>query len=355
MPDCDFKYGLKIYETHREDHLPDVFTTLNKGVMGRKLKGRIFQAKGLKGALLNHVTSEKHKEDQLKSLEGQMQLQKGKANSIKRGGASKSAPKKLVQKKAFVPFNFSDTMLLVGEGDFSFACSLVRQNLIAPDDLIATGFDTEAEMLAKYPESQLNLDYLKESGVSVRHSIDATNLIQTLKVKPLSKSPNPSLFESGKRLNYVMFNFPHTGKGIKDMDRNIREHQKLVLGYYKSSIELFAVVNRRSNIKTSGYLSSEENTAEKIIMTLFDGEPYISWGVKALARSVGYRVERSGELDWLHFAGYHHRRTNSMKDTTKPAADRNARIYLFDKALTKEEYERVTGKKSKKEDDSDDD
>ena len=71
--------------------------------------------------------------------------------------------------------------------------------------------------------------------------------------------------------------------------------------------------------------------------------------------SVGYRVERSGTLDWSFFAGYHHRRTNSTKDTTKPAAERDARIYLFDKALTKEEYEKLTGKKSKKKaEDSDD-
>jgi len=30
------------------------------------------------------------------------------------------------------------------------------------------------------------------------------------------------------------------------------------------------------------------------------------------------------------FPEYHHRRTNSTKDTTKPASERDARIYIFE-------------------------
>lgn len=323
--------------------------------MGRKLKGKVTQAKGLKGALQVHMIKEKMKQDEQRAIEGQKQTQKGKANSMKSGGAKRKHPANNAQKKAFVPFNLKETVLLVGEGDFSFACSLLKQNLLLPEDIIATGFDTETEMEAKYPEAKENVQFLKDNGVPVLHEIDATNLMQSMKLKALGKNQKVSIFESGKRLNYIMFNFPHNGRGIKDMDRNIREHQKLVLGYFKSCIALFDLVNKRSNTSSSGYFSAEESTSEKILMSLFEGEPYISWGVKALARSVGYRVERSGTLDWSFFAGYHHRRTNSTKDTTKPAAERDARIYLFDKALTKEEYEKLTGKKSKKKaEDSDD-
>ncbi|OBA19650.1 hypothetical protein METBIDRAFT_79647 [Metschnikowia bicuspidata var. bicuspidata NRRL YB-4993] len=322
--------------------------------MGRKLKGRQFQAKGLKGALQVHIAQEKVKQDTQRALEAQSQTQKDKAKSVKSGGAKKRQPVHVVQKKAFIPFSPNETLLLVGEGDFSFACALVRQDLILPENLIATGFDSETEMQTKYPEAMENVKFLKESGVSVLHEVDATNLMQSLKLKSLGKNQRVRIFENGKRLNYVMFNFPHNGRGIKDVDRNIREHQKLVLGYFKSCIALFDVVNKRSNSAASGYLSEEDSTAEKIVMSLFEGEPYISWGVKALSRSVGYRVERSGAFDWPFFAGYHHRRTNSMKDTTKPASERDARIYLFDKALSKEEFEKLTGKKSKKRDDDSD-
>ncbi|GEQ67825.1 hypothetical protein JCM33374_g1491 [Metschnikowia sp. JCM 33374] len=322
--------------------------------MGRKLKGRQIHAKGLKGALQVHMVREKLKQEEQNSIQEKKQTQTNKEKSIKSGGVKKKKFNIPAQQKAFVPFKPSETLLLVGEGDFSFARSLVEQGLVLPEDLIATGFDSEAEMQTKYPNATENIEYLKESGVSVLHEIDATNLVHCFKVKASSKNQKANIFENGKRLNYIMFNFPHNGRGIKDMDRNIREHQKLVLGYFQSSKALFDVVNRRSNAVSSGYFPVEESTAQKVIMSLFEGEPYISWGVKALARSVGYRVERSGAFDWSYFSGYHHRRTNSMKDTTKPAEERDARIYLFDKALSKEEFEKLTGKKRKKDDDSDD-
>lgn len=322
--------------------------------MARKLKGRQFQAKGLKGALQAHVVQEKLKQQMQQAAEDQKQLRDEKAKSIKSGGAKLKKPTVPGQKKAFVPFTRNETLLLVGEGDFSFACSLLRQDLVLPENVIASGFDSVAVMEAKYPGAIENVKFLEDLGVSVLHEVDATNLSQSLKLKTLGKSQKANLFESGKRLNYIMFNFPHNGRGIKDMDRNIRDHQKLVLAYFNSSIEIFKVVNKRTNTLSSGYLSEEESSAEKIIISLFEGEPYISWGVKALSRSVGYRVERSGAFEWSHFPGYHHRRTNSMKDTTKPASERDARIYLFDKALSKEDFEKLTGKKSKRKDDESD-
>lgn len=298
--------------------------------MGRKLKGRQgkpYVAKGLQGALQNHIAKESHRQDRVKAAELAKEHQANKQRSMLSGHHRTKKAKQNHPKKAFIPFKADETILLVGEGDFSFACSLVRCDYVQPENLVALSYDSHEELVAKYPGVEENLAFLQESGVRVVHDVDATDLGATLKIK---KMP---LFSLPRRLHHVMFNFPHTGRGMKDMDRNVRDHQKLVLGYFKSAKELLAVVNRDSNnTALSLYLETgAAQPAQKIILSVFEGEPYVSWGIKALARSLDLRVERSGEFDWLAFEGYHHRRTNSTQDTTKPAAERLARMYVFDK------------------------
>lgn len=322
--------------------------------MGRKLKGRQLTGKGLKGALQKHQILEKHNAKQSKTLSNEEQRLKDKSRSMKSGGKpKKAAQRQNQQKKAFIPFSKNETVLLVGEGDFTFALSLLTQNYVAPENLIATSYDSHLELVAKYPDVQSILDSLLELGATVMHEVDCTKLAGSL---GLNKKHKTLLFSPAKRLNYIMFNFPHTGRGMKDVDRNIRDHQKLVLGYFQNCKEVFQIVNGDTvSQNDSGYHGLlSDSDKQRIILSLFDGEPYISWGVKALARDAGYRVERSGAMDWAAFSGYHHKRTNGIRDTTKPAAERDARIYVFDKSLTKEEYEKLLKKKAKSnENDSD--
>lgn len=320
--------------------------------MGRKLKGRQIVGRGLKGALQHHFVKEKFQQDRQNALTREKERKENKTKTIKGGGKQKKQQKPQ-QHKTFIPFESSDTLLLVGEGDFSFACSIVRQSLINPANLISTSYDSKEELLEKYPNVQENLNYLEEEGVKVLNDVDATNMVQTLKLPTNAKKGSVGLFSPRKKLNYIMFNFPHTGRGMKDMDRNVRDHQKLVLGYFKSCKQLLSSVNDDTKNVLGGNDAIQPNNTQKIILSLFEGEPYISWGVKALARSEDFRVERSGAFNWSAFEGYHHKRTNGIRDTTKPAAERDARIYVFDKALTKVERENQT--KKKKSNDSDDD
>lgn len=320
--------------------------------MGRKLKGRQIVGKGLKGALQNHMANEKLQNDRKKSLNLEKERRDNKSKSMKSGKQKKHNTQQ-AKTKSFVPFEYSDTLLLVGEGDFSYACSIVRQMLIDPKNLIASSFDSKEELISKYPAVDENLQYLIGEGVQVLHEVDATDLVTSLKLSHNKKKRSAQLFTPHKRLNHIMFNFPHTGRGMKDMDRNVRDHQKLVLGYFKSSQSLFQLVNDDTKNSLGGYDEIQPNTTQKILLSLFEGEPYISWGVKALARTQGLQVERSGSFDWSFYQGYHHKRTNGVRDTTKPAAERDARIYVFAKALTAEERKQLSQKK--KADDSDDD
>lgn len=315
--------------------------------MGRKLQGRksANKTKGLKGALLRHEAHEKLKQNESKTLEVQKQKQEEKQSSMKSGGSKKKAQSKQQiqhQQKGLIPFKPDATLLLVGEGDFSFARSLVQENLILPENLVATSFDSKEEVVSKYPGVEEIMNFLESEGVNVIHEVDATDLVTSLKLKPNSKTkqkPN-RILPAGKKLNYIMFNFPHTGRGMKDVDRNIRDHQKLVLNYFKSCKDLFSLANNSAKDDFAGYstaITSDEAREGKIILSLFEGEPYASWNIKILGRSEGFRVERSGKFDWLSFPGYHHKRTNGIRDTTKPAAEREARVYVFDKFVPKDQ------------------
>jgi len=92
-------------------------------------------------------------------------------------------------------------LLLLGEGNFTFARSLARQRdqrLL----LIATSFDTGAEVRAKYPESEAVLSELsKDKGVLILHGIDATRSLQEQLTRRAVFVPIES----------VLFNFPHLG------------------------------------------------------------------------------------------------------------------------------------------------
>jgi hypothetical protein len=93
--------------------------------------------------------------------------------------------------------------LRVGEGDFSFALAWTRFNArlappntpIHPSSLMATSFDSEADLKQKYGHNGLNnVLGLRELGASVRHDIDATRLDEA---------------DFDCKFDVVAFNFPH--------------------------------------------------------------------------------------------------------------------------------------------------
>ncbi|ODV95464.1 hypothetical protein PACTADRAFT_23834, partial [Pachysolen tannophilus NRRL Y-2460] len=240
------------------------------------------------------------------------------------------------------PFSSQDKMILVGEGDFSFSKSIVEAGRVDPENLISTCLDTIEDLEIKYDDSiNENLEFLKERKVKVMYKIDATDLVGSLKLiksKHLLKNKfkNTMILNDNKNLqiDYIMFNFPHLGERIKDIDRNIRQHQLLISGFFQSCKQFFDLLaeNRAILRTTNNNIDNniDNNNNNGIIITLFEGEPYDSWQIKKIAKNFNYKVTRSGVFKWELFPGYHHRRTNgTTKDTTKPADKRNARMYVF--------------------------
>ncbi|WVQ84523.1 hypothetical protein IAT38_006677 [Cryptococcus sp. DSM 104549] len=139
-------------------------------------------------------------------------------------GSEAARPKgKTREQRATVPFGVQDTVLLLGEANFSFARSLILEPHNLPGhQILATAFDNEEVTLKKYPDAQANVEALRAGGVKVEFGVDAGALE---KCKAVGK---------GRRWSRVVFNFPHVGAGITDQDRNILTNQHMLLRFFRS-------------------------------------------------------------------------------------------------------------------------
>ena len=71
-------------------------------------------------------------------------------------------------------FSSKSRVLLVGEGDFSFALSLTAT--IGGASLVATSLDTRGEVMKKYgANAQQNIRALRAAGARICHGVDATS------------------------------------------------------------------------------------------------------------------------------------------------------------------------------------
>ena len=118
----------------------------------------------------------------------------------------KSKAKAKAPAKDTIPFSTWNKILLIGEGNFSFARALLVD---PPHELIhlpaknvtATTYDTEEECCSKYSDAEGIVKFLKNEGVEVLFGVDATKLGKTGALK-------------GRRWDHVVWNFPHAGEGL---------------------------------------------------------------------------------------------------------------------------------------------
>ncbi|XP_065871949.1 uncharacterized protein At4g26485-like [Euphorbia lathyris] len=171
-------------------------------------------------------------------------------------------------------------ILLVGEGDFSFAASLANA-FGSASNILATSLDSQVEVEEKYSKAETNLKVLKEMGCTIMHKVDARNM-----------SCNLKLVKHGP-FDRIVFNFPHAP--IKDwiMEHSltqIRVHQKLVRGFMKNALEM---------------LSIEGGEVHVTHKTTY---PFCEWGIETIAEEVGLLFIEEDMFDKWDYPGYHNRR-----------------------------------------------
>ena len=117
-----------------------------------------------------------------------------------------------------IPFQSTNRILLVGEGDFSFSHSLLSVH--GCFSLVATSYDKKSSVISKYPQAKGHLQALEsEACCRVIHGVDASKL-----GKSGASDGGGKEIRKG-RFDRIVFNFPHVGGLTKDVNRQVRHNQ----------------------------------------------------------------------------------------------------------------------------------
>ncbi|KAJ7610893.1 hypothetical protein FB45DRAFT_844316 [Roridomyces roridus] len=282
----------------------------------------------------------------LQTHSSRMKLKEKAAQAVQTAGLMAKKQKQgkpkttlVVKRKPTMPFRATDKILLIGEGNFSFARALVcdaptELAHLPPKNVTATAYDTEQECYEKYPGAEDIVRDLKALGVEVHFSVDATKLDRFGAFK-------------GRTWDKIVWNFPHAGKGIADQDRNILSNQLLILGFLRSASgflvkgpipQIFTPKKKRKPDEEEEDEQPEEPVDEEsenitqvaacrgsILITLRNVVPYTQWDVPRLAKNPpapasssapqnpSFTLLRSFYFDRRAWKGYEHRMTKGER------------------------------------------
>lgn len=196
-------------------------------------------------------------------------------------------------------------ILLVGDGDFSFALALCTglDRCCGGDKrgaVYATSHESHASLLATYPNVNTTLLALRSKDyVTLAHDVDATNIRETAA---------DSVHAFSDKFDRVIWNFPciRAPAGYDGQVDNLEENKCLLRGFFRN---------------ISAYLSDcgEVHVTHKTL------EPFKWWDIAALAREEGLHHLRSVVFDRVAFPGYTNRKVLDRKSF--PAHD--AVTYVF--------------------------
>lgn len=149
------------------------------------------------------------------------------------------------------PFARDDTILILGEANFSFTLSLLLPpRSHPPSQILATAYDSEQECYSKYPDARDNVERIRRMAGRddiILFGVDAGQLEKYRQVTGNTKSKSQASrnLEEGygesadqastqRRWSKVWFGFPHVGAGHKDETRNVLANQLLILRFLVS-------------------------------------------------------------------------------------------------------------------------
>lgn len=325
--------------------------------------------KRLKGAF----SSAKNKPQRLHALPKQSSNPKISQASSK---TTTQEPKSLTQHAdPTIPFKKNDRILLVGEGDLSYAASLVKAH--GCTNVTATVFEKNfKELEEKYPHVCDNIaivvpedvDLLrtessgkdgvigereagswetseKENKQRIHQSLIANSeeaasgdaseddtaetprvgkVLYNIDAVKMGPFYDPIAKSQGRgkigAFDHIAFMFPHVGGKSTDVNRQVRYNQELLVSFFRRSLPCLAPNGN-------------------ICVTIFDGQPYELWCIRNLARHVGLAVEKSFRFQASAYPGYRHSRTlgvvknkdGEVSEGAWKGEERAARTYVFRK------------------------
>ncbi|KAJ3217902.1 hypothetical protein HDU67_007053 [Dinochytrium kinnereticum] len=194
-----------------------------------------------------------------------------------------------------------DKILLIGEGDFSFAEALSTSlgyplNSNDPGLMVATSLDSYQDLGNLHPMAPERCQKLRSKGLKVFHRVDATQLSTDGRLAP-PLAP----------FTRIAFNFPHMGGGSSKED--VEKNREMLTQFFTQAKHLLHVPSKKRKRVKQG--DEEGEGGGQILVALRSSSFYEKFRITELAESVGL-VEISREpfeVDRWSALGYIPQRT----------------------------------------------
>ncbi|KAL6048672.1 Ferredoxin-fold anticodon binding domain containing 1 [Balamuthia mandrillaris] len=197
------------------------------------------------------------------------------------------------------PYRSTQSILLVGEGNLSFAVALA--SAIGGKNITATTFDTLRQFREKYASCMPNLQLLPKMGATVYHGVDATKLgEQTWLIE--EGGPPKQLFHR------IVFNFPHTGASQQEA---VQSNQQLLEDFFLSS---------------RPFLVPKEG---EVHVSLRTNAFYKKWNVNEVASRCGFYLKKTYPFHEQDYPGYENSRTAGDAFVREAPTTEGAMIFAF--------------------------
>ncbi|GER33692.1 hypothetical protein STAS_09844, partial [Striga asiatica] len=174
-------------------------------------------------------------------------------------------------------YSSNHKILLVGEGDFSFAASLASAFGNA-SNMTATSLDSEVMLEIKHPTAAANLGLLKSKGCTIIHEVNACTM---------SRHPQLEHMEFDR----IVFNFPHAGYTNYSEHNYIQIclHKEVVRGFFKSAYQMVSAVGEVHVTHKTAY-------------------PFSAWEIKKLAEGAEFKLIEEVKFHIYEYRGYQNKR-----------------------------------------------
>ncbi len=166
-------------------------------------------------------------------------------------------------------------ILLVGEGNLSFARSILNISALVISDMTATTYEDKKSLSH---EAKINAAHLQQTGAIVIHGIDATKLADEF---------------NGQKFDTIIFQFPHVGS--RDPKYGHNPNHILVRRFLSSVVDIL-------------------NPSGQVLISSVDTPHYEgAFQFEEAAKFAGYETPTIFPFDPEDFPGYVHANTNDDK------------------------------------------
>ncbi|CAM0951910.1 unnamed protein product [Alopecurus aequalis] len=178
-------------------------------------------------------------------------------------------------------YSSEQSILIVGDGDFSFSLALATA-FGSAENLVATSLDSYGALICKHHQAGSNVRELKRMGATILHDVDAKDM----KLHDCLKM---------RRFERIVFNFPHAGfSGQETQLHVINSHKELVRVFFRSASHLLCP-------------DGEVHISHKT------GQPYDRWDIEQLATEYSLVMFEKVAFNKRDYPGYNQKRGDGRK------------------------------------------